>query len=77
MIRSMPAANGYWMVECEHTGWYRLTLRHWPTEEPKEIVATEARLRIADIDQTIVVNEPTQQVRFTVYLKEGTAKLET
>ena len=30
-----------------------------------------------DIDQTIVVNEPTQQVRFTIYLKEGTAKLET
>ena len=77
MIRNMPAANGYWMVECEHTGWYRFTLRHWPAEEPKEIVATEARLRIADVDQTIVVNEPTQQVRFTVYLKEGTTQLET
>ena len=40
-------------------------------------MATEARLRIDDIDQTIVVNEPTQQVRFTVYLTEGTTRLET
>ena len=40
-------------------------------------MATEARLRIDDIDQTIVVNEPTQQVRFTVYLKKGTTQLQT
>ena len=40
-------------------------------------MATEARLRIADIDQTIVVNEPTREVHFTVYLTEGTTKLKT
>ena len=40
-------------------------------------MATEARLRIDDIDQTIVVNELTQQVRVTVYLKKGTTQLQT
>jgi len=78
MIRQLPEYNGYWMVDVEQTGWYRFTLRHWPEGTEKPIQAKQARLKIADVDNTIVLGEDTKdRVMFNVYLPKGKTKLQT
>lgn len=77
MVRNMPHHNGYWMVDVEQTGWYRFTLRHWPEGTGKIIEAKQARLKIADVDNTIVLTDQKDRVMFNVYLPKGKTKMQT
>lgn len=82
-----PTANGFWAVEVARTGKYEFALRRWPVEVDKPInaaipggraiSATEARLKIGEVDFTQPVPKDASAVTFRVQLKEGKTRLET
>jgi len=86
-VRSGSEKNGFWAVEVERDGTYEFSLRRWPEElgEPitaaipdgKAIAATEARLKIADVDVTKPIPEGAVAVTFQVQLQAGKTRLET
>jgi hypothetical protein len=86
-VRSGSKANGFWAVEVAHSGAYEFALRRWPVEVDapinaaipgdKAIKATQARLRIGDVDVTKPVSENARAVTFQVRLKAGTTRLQT
>jgi len=86
-VRSGSKANGFWAVEIERNGTYQFELRRWPKElntpinaaipDGKAIIATEARLKIADVDVTKQVSEDALGVTFQVKLKAGKTHLQT
>jgi len=86
-IRAGAKANGFWAVEVERAGRYEFALRRWPAELDKPITAaipggkaisaTQARLKIGDVDETKAIPDGAAAVTFQVELKPGKAKLET
>jgi len=86
-IRKGPETNGFWAVEVARDGTYEFALRRWPIEVDKPITAaipggkaiaaTEARLKIAEVDVTKPVTATDAAVTFRVRLKAGTTRLET
>jgi len=77
MLRNLPEANGYWAVRWEKTGWYRIRLRHWPKEAPRQLDATKARIRIGDLEQTMELPPNAQEAIFTLYVEAGEHPLQT
>ena len=87
VIRSGMQANSFWAVEIERSGTYQFELRRWPEEVDapineaipggKAIAATKARLKVADIDETITVPAEAKAVTFQVRLKPGKTRLQT
>jgi len=87
-IRSGAKANGFWAVEVERGGTYEFALRRWPKEVNAPITAalpgggrairaTEARLKIANVDETKPIGKGAAKVTFTVTLPAGKTKLQT
>ena len=86
-VRSGHVANGYWAVQVERDGTYEFALRRWPAQVNKPIVAaiaggraikaTKARLKIADVDQTIDIAADTVAATFRLKLKAGKTRLQT
>ncbi len=86
-VRSGHVANGYWAVQVERDGTYEIALRRWPAHVNKPIVAaigggraikaTKARLKIADVDQTIDIAADTAAATFRLKLKAGKTRLQT
>ncbi|MGB2821507.1 MAG: arylsulfatase [Phycisphaerae bacterium] len=81
-IRGGPLANGFWAVDVARAGTYELELRRWPKEADKPIRerlfdVTEARLRIANVDQTQPVAADAKTATFRVKIEAGKTKLET
>jgi len=76
-IRSAPAANGFWAIDVERDGTYEFTLRQQPTEADFPIRATEARLKIGDVDVRGPVESGATGVTFTVELKAGKTRMQT
>ena len=81
------AIASFWMVQVAKSGTYEITLRRWPEEADTPINAapkggrairvSKARLKIADVDQTIDVAQGDKAATFRVKLPAGPAKLET
>jgi hypothetical protein len=84
------AENGPWAVQVSRDGDYEISLRRWPEEVNQPITAalpgkpagvalriSHARLKIADIDQTLPVPPEASAVVFRVKLKAGPAMLQT
>jgi len=77
-VRNTKAfANGFWAVEVARAGRYEFTLRQQPTEANFPIQATEARLKIGDVDESKPVPQGATGVAFSVELKPGKAQMET
>lgn len=74
-------------MEIARDGTYEFALRRWPEEVGKPITAaipggkainaTEARLKIADVDVTKPVPEGAVAVTFRVQLQAGKTRLQT
>jgi arylsulfatase A-like enzyme len=86
-VRSGMQASGFWAVEIERDSTYQFELRRWPKElnapinaavpGGKAITATEARLKVADVDVTKLVPKDARGVTFEVELKAGKGRLQT
>ncbi len=86
-IRSGMQANGFWAIRVARGGEYEFALRRWPVEVDKPITAaipggkaiaaTQARLKIGDIDMTQPVAENAAAVTFKVRLEAGKTRLQT
>jgi arylsulfatase A-like enzyme len=78
------AVEAFWAIEVEQDGDYEISLRRWPVEADKGINDgtygkafnyETARLRIEDVDETMVIPEGAKEVTFKVALKEGITHL--
>jgi hypothetical protein len=79
------AVVSHWGLEVERDGEYEISLRRWPVEADKGINDgtygkafnyKQARMQIADIDETIDIPEGAKEVTFKVKLKKGIVKLQ-
>ena len=78
------AEESFWAIEVEQDGDYEISLRRWPVEADKGINDgtygkafnyKQARLKIADIDQTMDIPDGAKEVTFKVSLKKGVTEL--
>lgn len=76
-IRSGMLANGFWAVDVTAAGEYEITLRRWPKQLERAIEATEARLKIADVDRQQKIAVSDTSASFRVTLSAGPTRLET
>lgn len=77
MVQEVLRANGFWAVEIEHSGRYKVTLRQRPSWQKFPIQATMARLKIGDLDQSKPIPERADSVSFEVTLRSGKTRLQT
>jgi arylsulfatase A-like enzyme len=91
-VREGQRADGFWAVEVEADGTYEFSLRRWPREvnrpisgaveideeyEDYEVIkATDARLKVADFDQTQPIGPEAREVKFRVQLKAGKTRVQ-
>lgn len=76
-IKKLPKVTGPWMIEVKKSGRYRITLRQYPEEADKPVVAVKAELEIAGQTLTQAVEEGTKGVVFETDLPAGPTKLVT
>jgi arylsulfatase A-like enzyme len=78
------AEVSYWAIEVERDGDYEISLRRWPVEADKGINDgtygkafnfKQARMRIADIDETKPIASGAKEITFKVSLKKGLTNL--
>ena len=76
-VRQGPAVNGTWNINVTQAGTYEFDLyqRDEPANHPIE--ATEATLRIGDLESSVQIQEGAPSVRFTVDLQAGRTTLDT
>jgi len=91
-VRAGARADGFWAVEVAQAGVYEFSLRRWPEEvnrhisgavdidkedeEYEVITATDARLKVADFDETKPVGAEATEVKFKVRLKAGKTRVQ-
>jgi len=91
-VRAGARADGFWAVEVAREGVYEFTLRRWPEEvnrpisglvdidkedeEYEVITATDARLKVADFDETKPVGPEAMEVKFEERLKAGKTRVQ-
>jgi arylsulfatase A-like enzyme len=84
IINGTNAIDAKWVIEVVHDGEYEISLRRWPVEADKGINDgtygkafnyKQARLRIADIDETVGIPNGAKEVTFRVKLKRGLTTL--
>ena len=84
VMEGAVAKSSHWAIEVERDGEYEISLRRWPVEADKGINDgtygkaynyQEARLRIADVDETKAIPEGAKEVTFKVSLKKGVTEL--
>lgn len=76
-IKRLPRVTGPWNVDVKKAGRYRITLRQYPIEADKPVVAQRAKLRIAGIERDADVTPDTRGVVFEMKLPVGKTRLET
>lgn len=76
-ISRLPRETGPWMVDVKSAGRYRITLRQYPKEAGKVVVAERAKLEIAGRSEEKPVETGSKGVVFEFELPEGPTKLET
>jgi arylsulfatase A-like enzyme len=76
-IRNGLMANGSWAVDVVRDGNYEITLRRWPKQLDQPIEATEARLKIGEVDQKQSLSKSATSATFKVKLKKGQTRIET
>ena len=76
-IRKLPRVTGPWMVDVQRAGRYRITLRQFPKEADKVVVAERAQLDIAGQSLKQLVNPDSKGVVFELDLPAGPTELVT
>ncbi|TWU54688.1 Arylsulfatase [Rubripirellula tenax] len=69
--------NGFWAVNVVRAGRYQVRLSRFPTDAPAPMGATNARIRIGDIDAAQSINSDDTSVLFDVELPAGNALLQS
>ena len=77
MIRAGMVANGFWAVEIAREGLYEFTLRWYPKEEDKVILAEKARIKIGKFEETKTIPKGACEVKFRAKLSAGKTELRT
>jgi arylsulfatase A-like enzyme len=76
-IKSFPKVTKPWMVSVKEAGKYRITLRQFPKEADKEVIAVKAKLTIAGQEKESVVEKGSKGVVFELDLPAGETELLT
>ena len=76
-IKRLPKVTGPWMLEVERAGRYRLTLRQWPAEAKKTVIAVRAKIEIAGKEQEGPVTSGCRGVVVEMDLPAGPTELLT
>ncbi|SMP75510.1 Arylsulfatase A [Neorhodopirellula lusitana] len=76
-IRRLPKVTGPWMLEVQHAGPYRITLRQYPAEADQPVVAVRARIEIAGKTKEVAVTKPSKGIVFELDLPAGATELVT
>lgn len=76
-IKRLPKVTGPWFVNVKRAGIYRLTLRQWPLESGKSLVAERAVLKIAGQEKARAVKPGSLGVEFDVNLPAGPTEILT
>ena len=76
-IRKLPKVTGPWLVDVKQAGRYRLTLRQWPTEADKPVVAVRAKVEIAGKEKEVAVEPGSKGVVIELELPAGPTELVT
>ena len=76
-IRKLPRVTGPWMVDVKQAGRYRFTLRQWPEEAGKPVVAVRARVEISGQEQEGPVTSGCEKVVIELDLPAGPSQLMT
>lgn len=76
-IKKLPKVTGPWMIHVKKAGRYRITLRQFPKEADKPVVATKAHLEIASKLLEKQVEPGSKGVVFETDLPAGPTELVT
>ena len=76
-IRKLPKVTGPWLVNVKQAGRYRITLRQWPIEADKPVVAARAKVTIAGKEAELPVEPGSKGVVFEMVLPAGETELVT
>ena len=76
-IKRLPKVIGPWMIEVKQAGRYRITLRQFPKEADKPVVAVKAQLEIAGQTLKKSVKPGSKGVVFELELPAGPTELVT
>ncbi|MDF1852802.1 MAG: arylsulfatase [Verrucomicrobiales bacterium] len=76
-IRKLPRVTGPWLVNVKRPGRYRFTLRQWPAEAGKPVIAERARIEIAGQESESAVKSGSKGVEFELVLEAGPTSLVT
>ncbi len=69
--------NGWWAIDVERAGSYRIRLSRFPADALHPVNAQSARLKIGDVELDCPVAATDEVVEFNVALAAGTTKLQT
>ena len=76
-IKNLPRVTGPWMIEVKKAGRYRITLRQFPEEADKPVVAVKAEFDIAGKTLEQPVKPGSKGVVFEADLPAGPTQLVT
>ena len=76
-IKKIPKVTGPWMVDVKQAGRYRFTLRQFPKEADKPVIAERAKIQIAGKTAELPVEKDSKRVVFELDLPAGPTELET
>ncbi|TWT84590.1 Arylsulfatase precursor [Planctomycetes bacterium CA13] len=76
-IRRLPKVTGPWMLQVQKAGRYRITLRQFPQEADKPVVAERAKIEIAGQTVEQPVEAGSKGVVFEIDLPTGPTELVT
>ena len=76
-ISKLPRVTGPWMVDVKKSGRYRFTLRQFPIEADKPVVAKRARIEIGGESKEKPIEEGSRGIDFELDLTAGPTELKT
>jgi len=76
-VAADPLVNGWWAVEVEQGGRYKVTLRTRPEGVSHPLAASRARVKIGEVEQTVEVPAGAEEVTLDLELESGPARLQT
>ena len=76
-IRRLPKVTGPWKIHVRKAGRYRLTLRQYPIEADKPVIAVRAKVSIGGREKESVVKPGSKGVVFELNLPAGKTELNT
>lgn len=69
--------NGFWTVDIQQSGKYRIRLSRYPEDEESPAKANRARIQIGDIEHSLRLDPSDVSASFDLDLKKGPAILKT